>query len=128
MIRSGEGRKSVAIHLSLQVPDRTLSDDDAAIVRDRVVAALAEAVRRRVARLKSDFGPPHVGVSMTRFRLAVAIGVAALVLVGTVGAAGTQLNGSVGPGFSISLRDGSGAQVTHLDAGSVHADCRRQVG
>ena len=38
----GEGRKSVAIHLSLQVPDRTLSDDDAAIVRDRVVAALAE--------------------------------------------------------------------------------------
>ncbi len=38
----GEGRKSVAIHLSLQMPDRTLSDDDAAIVRDRVVAALAE--------------------------------------------------------------------------------------
>lgn len=38
----GDGRKSVAIHLSLQVPDRTLSDDDAEIVRDRVVAALAE--------------------------------------------------------------------------------------
>ena len=38
----GEGRKSVAIHLSLQVPDRTLSDDDAAVVRERVVAALAE--------------------------------------------------------------------------------------
>ncbi|MEO5634188.1 phenylalanine--tRNA ligase subunit beta [Gaiella sp.] len=38
----GEGQKSVAIHLSLQVPDRTLSDDDAAVVRDRVVAALAE--------------------------------------------------------------------------------------
>jgi len=38
----GVGRKSVAIHLSLQVPDRTLSDDDAAIVRDRVVALLAE--------------------------------------------------------------------------------------
>ena len=36
----GEGRKSVAIHLSLQVPDRTLSDDDAAVVRERVVAAL----------------------------------------------------------------------------------------
>ena len=38
----GEGRKSVAIHLSLQTSDRTLSDDDAAVVRQRVIAALAE--------------------------------------------------------------------------------------
>ena len=38
----GEGRKSVAIHLSLQAPDRTLSDDDAIAVRERVVAALVE--------------------------------------------------------------------------------------
>jgi phenylalanyl-tRNA synthetase beta chain len=38
----GEGRKSVAIHLSLQAPDRTLSDDEAAVVRERVVVALAE--------------------------------------------------------------------------------------
>ena len=30
--QAGEGRKSVAIHLSLQAPDRTLSDDDAAVV------------------------------------------------------------------------------------------------
>ena len=37
----GEGRKSVAIHLSFQAPDRTLSDEDAAAVRERVVAALA---------------------------------------------------------------------------------------
>ncbi len=36
----GDGRKSVAIHLSLQAPDRTLSDIDAAAVRERVVAAL----------------------------------------------------------------------------------------
>jgi phenylalanyl-tRNA synthetase beta chain len=36
----GEGRKSVAVHLSLQMPDRTLSDGDAALVRERVVAAL----------------------------------------------------------------------------------------
>ena len=36
----GEGRKSVAIHLSLQAPDRTLSDVDAIAVRERVVAAL----------------------------------------------------------------------------------------
>ena len=40
--QAGEGRKSVALHLSLQVPDRTLSDDDGAVVRERVVAALVE--------------------------------------------------------------------------------------
>ena len=40
--RSATGRKSVAIHLSLQAPDRTLSDDDAAVVRGRIVAALVE--------------------------------------------------------------------------------------
>jgi phenylalanyl-tRNA synthetase beta chain len=38
----GDGRKSVALHLSFQAPDRTLSDADAAAVRERVVAALAE--------------------------------------------------------------------------------------
>ena len=38
----GEGRKSVAIHLSLQAPNRTLSDDDAAVVRARIVEALVE--------------------------------------------------------------------------------------
>ncbi len=38
----GEGRKSVALHLSFQSPERTLSDDDAAASRDRIVAALAE--------------------------------------------------------------------------------------
>ena len=38
----GEGRKSVAIHLSLQAPDRTLSDDEAATLRERIVAALAD--------------------------------------------------------------------------------------
>jgi phenylalanyl-tRNA synthetase beta chain len=40
--QAGEGRKSVAIHLSFQASDRTLSDDEAAVVRERVVAALAE--------------------------------------------------------------------------------------
>jgi phenylalanyl-tRNA synthetase beta chain len=41
--QAGEGHKSVAIHLSLQAPDRTLSDDDATVVRGRVVAALVAA-------------------------------------------------------------------------------------
>jgi phenylalanyl-tRNA synthetase beta chain len=38
----GEGRKSVALRLSFQSPERTLSDEDAAGARGRIVAALAE--------------------------------------------------------------------------------------
>ena len=38
----GEGRKSVAIHLSMQATDRTLSDHEATVVRARIVAVLAE--------------------------------------------------------------------------------------
>jgi phenylalanyl-tRNA synthetase beta chain len=38
----GEGRKSVALHLVFQSPERTLSDEDAAALRQRIVAALAE--------------------------------------------------------------------------------------
>jgi phenylalanyl-tRNA synthetase beta chain len=41
--QAGEGRKSVAIHLAFQSPERTLSDDDAAELRARIVAALAES-------------------------------------------------------------------------------------
>jgi phenylalanyl-tRNA synthetase beta chain len=38
----GEGRKSVAVHLSFQSPERTLTDEDATELRGRIVAALAE--------------------------------------------------------------------------------------
>ena len=38
----GEGRKSLALALRFQAPDRTLSDDDVAPVRDAIVAALAQ--------------------------------------------------------------------------------------
>ncbi len=38
----GEGKKSVAIHLSFQSPERTLTDEDAAGVREKIVALLAE--------------------------------------------------------------------------------------
>jgi phenylalanyl-tRNA synthetase beta chain len=38
----GPGRKSVAIHLSFQSPERTLTDDEAADLRGRIVAALVE--------------------------------------------------------------------------------------
>ncbi len=37
----GEGRKSVALHLAFQAPDRTLTDDEVATLRDAIVAALA---------------------------------------------------------------------------------------
>jgi phenylalanyl-tRNA synthetase beta chain len=37
-----EGKKSVALHVSFQSPERTLSDEDARAIRERIVAALAE--------------------------------------------------------------------------------------
>ncbi len=37
-----EGRKSVALRLAFQSAERTLSDEDARTIRDRIVAALAE--------------------------------------------------------------------------------------
>ena len=39
-----EGRKSVAIRVAFQSPERTLSDEDAQAIRGRIVAALADAV------------------------------------------------------------------------------------
>jgi phenylalanyl-tRNA synthetase beta chain len=36
------GRKSVALHVAFQSPERTLSDEDARALRERIVAALAE--------------------------------------------------------------------------------------
>ena len=38
----GEGRKSVAIHLGFQSPERTLTEEEATEARERIVAALAE--------------------------------------------------------------------------------------
>ncbi len=40
-----EGRKSVALRVAFQSPERTLSDEDAAGIRERIVAALAERFR-----------------------------------------------------------------------------------
>jgi phenylalanyl-tRNA synthetase beta chain len=37
-----EGHKSVAIHLSFQSPERTLTDEEAMEARERIVAALAQ--------------------------------------------------------------------------------------
>ncbi len=38
----GDGRKSVALHLVFQSPSRTLTDEEVAVLRDRIVAALGE--------------------------------------------------------------------------------------
>jgi phenylalanyl-tRNA synthetase beta chain len=37
----GPGRKSVAIALTFQSPERTMTDEDAAELRERIVAAVA---------------------------------------------------------------------------------------
>jgi len=50
--------------------------------------------------------------------LAATIVVAGLIGVSSTGADNGQLVGSVGPGFGISLKDSSGAAVTHLAAGT----------
>jgi phenylalanyl-tRNA synthetase beta chain len=38
----GKGRKSIALHLAFQAPDRTLTDEEAGALRERIVAVLAE--------------------------------------------------------------------------------------
>jgi phenylalanyl-tRNA synthetase beta chain len=38
----GEGRRSLALHLEFRAPDRTLTDEEAAAVRKRIVAAVRE--------------------------------------------------------------------------------------
>lgn len=53
-----------------------------------------------------------------RILLLAATCAVSLVAVSSTGAADGQLVGSVGPGFSITLEDSSGAAVQHLDAGT----------
>ena len=55
---------------------------------------------------------------MTIFRAFLSIMGASLALAGVAGADGSELQGSVGPGFAISLTGSGGAAVTHLDPGS----------
>ena len=38
----GEGRVSLALHLEFRAPDRTLTDEDVAPVREAIVAALRD--------------------------------------------------------------------------------------
>ena len=52
---------------------------------------------------------------MSTLRVLLLACIGGLVMVATAGADGTPLNGSVGPGFTITLKDGSGGSVSHLD-------------
>ena len=54
---------------------------------------------------------------MTLARTIVCLAIASLAVAGAAGADGAALQGSVGPGFTISVQ-ANGANVTHLDAGS----------
>jgi phenylalanyl-tRNA synthetase beta chain len=38
----GAGKKSIALHVAFQSPERTLSDEDATVVRERIVGGLSE--------------------------------------------------------------------------------------
>ena len=50
------------------------------------------------------------------------VGLAVLVVASTAGAAATKLAGTVGPGFTIELRDPQGQPVTHLEPGVVEIE------
>src|SRR5262249_50722149 len=50
----GAGRKSVAIHLSFQSPERTLTEEEASAARERIVAALAERFGAELRGEQSD--------------------------------------------------------------------------
>lgn len=50
------------------------------------------------------------------------VGLAVLVLASTAGAAETKLAGTVGPGFTIELRDAQGQPVTSLQPGAVEIE------
>ncbi|MBA2357554.1 MAG: hypothetical protein H0V84_03895 [Actinobacteria bacterium] len=53
-----------------------------------------------------------------RFLLVAAIATSALVVAGQIGAmSAPKLNGTVGPGFTISLKDSTGKKVTRLKPG-----------
>ena len=43
-VQVGAGKKSLAYSLALRAPEKTITDEEALKIRDRIVAALAERV------------------------------------------------------------------------------------
>lgn len=70
-------------------------------------------IRSRVAGVLRGMRRAH-GIAM--------VGLAVLVVASTAGAAETKLAGTVGPGFTIELRDPQGQPVTHLQPGVVEIE------
>ncbi len=68
------------------------------------------------SRLRSVDGVMRHGYSIAM------VGLAVLVVASTAGAAETKLAGTVGPGFTIELRDAQGQPVTHLEPGAVEIE------
>ncbi len=68
------------------------------------------------SRLRSVDGVMRRGYSIAM------VGLAVLVVAATAGAAETKLAGTVGPGFTIELRDAQGQPVTHLEPGAVEIE------
>ena len=55
----GAGKKSIALAVAFQSPERTLSDEDAARLREQIVADAGGALRRRPARVsRNPIAPP----------------------------------------------------------------------
>ena len=126
----GAGRKSIAFAVTFQSAERTLSDEDAAALRGRIVEGALEAVRRRAARRVNPIRAIlRTDRAMGMFRVALAAG-AVLAVLGSAGGAGAQsqtLTGVVGPGFTIRLNDSTGAPVKQLDPGTYTIQVRGPV-
>ena len=54
----GPGKKSIAFHVEFRSPERTLSDEDAAGLRKRIVDELEQPLRSPPARLSRASGKP----------------------------------------------------------------------
>ena len=118
----GPGKKSIAFAVSFRSPERTLTDEDAARLRGLVVDALAErfgapasGLRPRSA-IRSGAPVRREGMRSRRLLTIVACSLAALGSPATAQA--VDLFATVGPDFTISLRDAQGQSVTQLDPGA----------
>ena len=62
----GEGKKSVALAAAFQSPERTLSDEDAAALRERIVAGARGPLRRRAPRVAAAAAGKYVSQAVSR--------------------------------------------------------------
>lgn len=67
-------------------------------------------------------GSPYVPPMIRRAAVLATLALAGFIVAGMAGAEGPRLAGKVGPGFSISVSDASGARVTRLDAGAYELE------